>query len=277
MMLTTPAGTPASTAMSANAKDFQRILRCRLDDDRVAHGQRRGDLARHVDQREVVRGDAGDHAHGLTDSHCTDQAATGQRRGRHDLRRQAHGVGQQRFPGVPAEALDGDRQLHGRRDALGGAGLRLDQRDEFVAALLEQVRDAGQDFGALRSRRTRPLTQGRPCRSRGLLRLGHAGLGCLGDGLLGRRVDDGVAAGLRLHPGTVDEQFPACRDRGGCRGRLVRCHYVDLPSYRSSAVLARVLHANLTHRQVTPGRTDRGSNQQSADPWRSPIPTARLQ
>ncbi len=43
----------------------QGILGGGLHDDGVAHGEGGGDLAGHVDQREVVRRDAGHHAHGL--------------------------------------------------------------------------------------------------------------------------------------------------------------------------------------------------------------------
>ena len=60
--LTTPGGKPASSKTSPHADDGERVLRRRLHDDGVAHGQGRADLAGHVRRSGSCRRDAGDDA-----------------------------------------------------------------------------------------------------------------------------------------------------------------------------------------------------------------------
>ena len=61
-MLSTPAGTPASSASAHERQRGQRRVLGRLGDHRAAGGQRRRDLARDHRRREVPRRDGGDHA-----------------------------------------------------------------------------------------------------------------------------------------------------------------------------------------------------------------------
>ena len=60
--LRTPAGTPASSASSAEADRRQRRRAGRLEDDRVAGRQRRADLPDRHPDRVVPRADLADHA-----------------------------------------------------------------------------------------------------------------------------------------------------------------------------------------------------------------------
>ena len=63
--LTTPGGKPTSCRMLHELDDRERVLRRGPHDHGVAHRERGPELAGHVDDREVVRRDARDHADGL--------------------------------------------------------------------------------------------------------------------------------------------------------------------------------------------------------------------
>ena len=84
--------------------DGQRVLGGGLDDDGVAHGQGRGDLAGHVGQREVVAGDGGHHADRLAVGEGADQAAGGQRGGGGGDRAGASTPGRGGCPGCSARS-----------------------------------------------------------------------------------------------------------------------------------------------------------------------------
>ena len=137
--LTTPGGEAGVVEDLAEHGDGERVLRRRLHDDGVAHRERRADLAGHVHDREVVRRDARDDADRLAHDHRAHQPAGRQRGGRHLARRQRDRGRLERALGVAAEPLDARRHLHGRRDALRGAGLGLHQRDELVHPIAQEV------------------------------------------------------------------------------------------------------------------------------------------
>jgi hypothetical protein len=86
--LTTPGGKPTSYMISASSITAKRVLRSGLHHHGAADGERRSDLADHVDQGEVVRRDAGHDADRLAVHHGADEAAgasgvaAGGRRGR---------------------------------------------------------------------------------------------------------------------------------------------------------------------------------------------------
>ena len=160
----------------------QRVLGGGLHHDGVAHGQRGRHLAGHVDEREVVRGDAGHHAHRLADGQGGDQPAGSQRRGLGDLQGQGplgHGAA---VAGIAVEAVGRDRDLHARPDGGRGARLGDDERQQVLGACPDGRGGLGpEQCGAVlgvggapsprarherrrRPRRRRPRWRGGPCR-----------------------------------------------------------------------------------------------------------------
>ncbi len=181
----------------------ERVLRRRLDDARVAHRQRRADLARRVHDREVVRRDARDDADGLADGDRADDAAGRERGGLRLLRWQRDLV--RLDLRVATEALRHDRHLHRRRDAHRRAGLGLHQRHQFVVARHQQI--GGARAAARHARAATCATTAERVARRRRRRFGvrARALGRVADHLLGGRVDDVVGALARLDPLAADE------------------------------------------------------------------------
>ena len=201
-MLTTPGGNPASTTASANAQHGQRVLRRGLDHDRVAHGQRGADLAGHVDQREVVGRDAGDHADRLALGHGAEQAAGRQRpwrasrsapaAGRSARWRPGRSGGSGRRSGAPAWSWP-PAAWRRSRPAPAGPGRRPGRPGRRPAGRAARparsgvVRHHGPKASAAAAARPRDLVGRR--------------LGGLPDDLLGGRVDDRRRCPRRRRPG----------------------------------------------------------------------------
>ena len=96
--LTTPGGKPTSCRMRDEVDHRERVLRRGPHHHGVAHRERGPELARHVDDREVVRRDARDRADRLAARDRAHQAAGRERGGRHLLRRQRDHGGIEREP-----------------------------------------------------------------------------------------------------------------------------------------------------------------------------------
>src|ERR1035437_7046812 len=110
----------------------QWILGGGFDDDRVAHGQGRGDLAGHVGQGKVVAGDGGHHSDRLAIGQGADQAGGGEGSG-------GGGDGREHFllhvanvAGLPVESVGTDGDLHARPDRGGGTGFGDHQGNQLV-------------------------------------------------------------------------------------------------------------------------------------------------
>nr|WP_254127074.1 hypothetical protein [Aquihabitans sp. G128] len=194
---------PGLLEQLAHADHRERVLHRRLDHHGVAHGERRRDLAGHVGDREVVGGQRGDHADGSAVLDATDDAAGGQRRGRHDRRGQRHQV--RLGLGVAAEAGGDLRDLHGLGHPHGGAGLGLHERDQLVAVGVPHVGEAAEQRAPLLHRGALPPVEGVLGGPAGVLGLLHGGVRRAPDDLLGRRVHD-VVAGIGRHVLAADQQ-----------------------------------------------------------------------
>ena len=165
MMLTTPAGKPASLTRSARLQRGHRGLLGRLEDEGAARRQRRRDLQRRHDHREVPRHDLG----GDADRLAPDIGMKGPRRRRHRRHRLAAELG--RPAGHVVQHAEGGRDIE-----RGGHGLRLAVVDrlelgEFVGMRLDQVRRACGSCSRARSAAGRSSgrrrTPGAPRRRRG--------------------------------------------------------------------------------------------------------------
>ena len=198
----------------AEPQDAQRVLWRRLDDARVAHCQGRGDLAGHVDYREVVRGYAHHHADRATVDHGTHQA------GRTEGRRTDRGrpLGRVDVTGSRVVAEPVDRRpthLHGPGHPEGGARLGLDQRHPLFHPLFQHVGQPGQVHAALLHRQGAPGRLGRGGRGDRAVRIRDRGVGGVPDRTRGVGIDDliGVGGGDPLPP---DEEPPLllCVNRG---------------------------------------------------------------
>ena len=105
--LKTPVRQPGLLEQRAQLQAAQRVLRGRLGDDRIAHGERGRDLAREIDEGKVVGGDASDDTHGAADGRRADQPA-----------------GRERAGARRAEGRAGRCPAPGRRARSGGSGRR---------------------------------------------------------------------------------------------------------------------------------------------------------
>ena len=147
--LSTPAGRPASSKISAQSSppDERRVLG-RLQHDRVARDQRRRDRTRRQDQRRVPRGDRGDDADRPTDPHRERPGIVG----RDHLA--DRGIGES--GGLAEEPRDEAHLEH--REAEGAARLVREERDDLVAAPLQDVGRGEEDAlsDGRRGRRPRP-------------------------------------------------------------------------------------------------------------------------
>ena len=141
--------------------DRERVLRRRLHHHRAADRERGRDLAHHVGEREVVRGDARHRADGLAVDVRAHEPAGRERRGLHRLGRHGDADALRRVARVAVEALERDRHLHPRADGRGGTGLGDDQRHEVGAEL---ARGASPPPSAARRapRPASPTTPGTP-------------------------------------------------------------------------------------------------------------------
>ena len=160
-MFRTPAGSPASAKISPQSSppDDRRPLR-RLQHDRVAERERRGDRARREDQRRVPRRDRADHADRLAQAH----------RERARMIRRDHLA-----DGAYASAAAWRKQAgheahleHAEAEASQPVS-RASELDDLVAAALEDVGGLQEDPLPLGRRRLRPR---RERRGRGVDRAG---------------------------------------------------------------------------------------------------------
>ena len=184
--------------------DGERVLRGRLHDDRVAHGQRRGDLPGRVRPGVVVRGDAGDHAHRLAHGQGAQHGGFAEGARLVDLR------GQRLLDGlharVPLETGRPDTHLHPARGAGRRAGLCLRQFGVRHEVAADRVCRPAEDRGPLLGGRARPGPEGLAGRGGRSVRLIPRGLRSQPGDTLARRVDHLVVATVRLHPRAADEQ-----------------------------------------------------------------------
>ena len=176
----------------------RRFLR-RLDDDRVAAGERRADLPRHQQQRQVPRRNHRDHALGPAQAVIDGALAV--------RRVEDEGLGRDvlhRF-GEHLEIGGAARNVDMRGEAVGLAGVEAFGGEEFVEAGVDLVGDRGEQIGALRHRHRAPGAVERRTRR------AH------------RRVDLGLAAFRHAADQAVVERravFPALA-RGSLRERAV--------------------------------------------------------
>ena len=190
------------------AQGAQRRLAGRLEDDRVAGGERRAELPGGDDQRVVPGHDRGDHA---------DRLAGDERQrigpGRADL-----AVDLVDRLGVPLERRGGARNVHPERVADRLADVERFEQGELLEVLADELRQAEQDPLPGGRRLVRPATiveRSPGCRHRPVDILDAA----LGDGRDPRSVTTGDVverpARRRRHEPAVDEQLGPRRDRGG--------------------------------------------------------------
>ena len=159
----TPAGTPASAKQRiSSARRGRRFLR-RLDDDRAAGGQRAGQLAHHLVDREVPRREGGDRPDRLLNDELIDALGS---------RRNDPAIGAARLLGEPVDDVGAGQRLAlglGQRLAL----LQGQQRRDRVGALAQQVGGLAHDLRAIERRDLapgrKPLSAASRARSRSLL------------------------------------------------------------------------------------------------------------
>ena len=208
MTLTTPGGKPDLVHDLGELEDGERILRRRLHHDGAADGERRCDLAGHVDEREVVRRDARDHADRLAVDDGADQAAGGEGSGARSVTARA----------AMLRSFVAPRAYRSKRSIATGTCIReptiavapvslMMSGTRSAVALAELVGDGVEQPGPLGRRRAPPRRGTRPARGpcRGE-RLVDRRLGRVADDLLGRGVDDVVRAAGAIDPLAADEQ-----------------------------------------------------------------------
>ena len=175
--------------------DLRRPFR-RLQDDRVAERERRGDRAGREDQRRVPRGDRPDDAHGPPHAH-----REGSRVGGKNLAQRR--VGERR--GLAEEAGDEVHLEHPESE--GAARLAREHRHDLVLPRFEHLGCLEEDPLARGGRRLRPLGERRCRRLDRPLRIAAAPGGDLGHELVRERVSvlEGAAA-LGLDEPAADEE-----------------------------------------------------------------------
>ena len=208
-MLTTPSGRPASQHQLAEVERRQRRLLGGLEHDRAAAGQRRGELPRRHQQREVPGDDLADDADRLA------QRVGEVLAGRRDRRRRRRGSSSASPPcsgtGPPRAATSATRAIP--------TGLPLSSDSscaKHVGVLLDQVADPPDQLAALGRRHPPPralVVEGAARRADRAVDVLGLAVGDLGERLLGRRVDrlEG-APRCRRHPLAVDQELAGARE-----------------------------------------------------------------
>ena len=171
-MLTTPGGRSACWQISANSSAVSGVVSAGLSTTVLPHGQRRRDLPRQHEQREVPRDDLAGHAERL---------GVGPEAGVLEL------VGP---AGVVEEVRGDQRDVDVARLADRLAVVERLEHRELARPLLDDPGDAEQVLAALARRHRRPHLLVRPAGGGdGAVDVGRAGLGDLGQHLLGGGVD----------------------------------------------------------------------------------------
>jgi hypothetical protein len=169
-------GTPTLFITSPSSVVGQRRLFRRLDDDGVAAGERRADLPRHQQQRQVPRRDDADDALGL--AHRIIQRALAVRR------RHGEGLGGDALHriGEHLEICGAARNVDMRGEAHRLAGVEALGGEEIVEAAVDLVGDGAEHIGALGHAHPapRPVERG-PGGAHGGVDLGLAALGHAAD------------------------------------------------------------------------------------------------